>query len=96
MVVSFGANVLNYNEKWLDVDLGNGLSVGQVFKSTPIHVCVALSLGNGLSFRQMCCLGNGLFFTNIFVGEVAFIFCSFYQQLNFVKCLNFFVRFQNK
>jgi hypothetical protein len=41
MVVSLGANVLNYNEKWLDVDLGNGLYVGQMFKSTPIHVCVA-------------------------------------------------------
>jgi hypothetical protein len=26
----------------LDVDVGNGLSIGQMFKSTPIHVCVAL------------------------------------------------------
>jgi len=77
MVVSLGANVLNYNEKWLDVDLGNGLSVGQVFKSTPIHVCVALSLGNGLSLSQMCCLGNGLSSQIFLLGKLHSFFAVF-------------------
>jgi hypothetical protein len=93
MVVSLGANVLNYNEKWLDVDLGNCLSGGQMFKSTPIHVCVALSLGNGLSLRQMCCLGNGLFFTNIFVGEFAFFFfLQFSPVIKFYEMLKSFCK----
>jgi hypothetical protein len=62
-------------------------------KRVKLHQYVfVLPLGNGLSSRQMCCLGNGLFFTNIFLGEVAFLFLQFSPTIKFCEMLKFFCK----